>query len=87
MTESAAIAAVRERYGVPAHLHLRLLLRSDAGAEAWLLHAGEQLVGRIERPSTPLPGRALWTLYDAAGRALRGSEHPRHFDFSKLSQG
>jgi len=84
VTESAAIAAVRERYAVPADLRLRLLLRSDAGAEAWLLYAGEQLVGRIERPSTPLPDRALWTLYDAAGRAIRGAEHPRLFDFSKL---
>lgn len=76
--------ATHHRYAIPTELELRLICRSDSGAEAWGLWKGRQFCGRIERPGTPLPGRPPWGLYGANGELLQRDTHPRVFPYHRL---
>lgn len=72
-------------YPIPDGLSVRPLVNADSGAECLLLYrSGGVLAGRIERPALPLPGRRLWTLYDAAGRQLQAGDHPRNLNMAGL---
>lgn len=72
------------RYALPTELEPRLICSSESGAECWGLWSGGNFRGRIERPGTPLPGRLLWGLYDAAGQLLQRDVHPRVFPYHRL---
>lgn len=74
-------------HGIPARFCVRQLVAATDGAECLLLYrfGGGGLVGRIERPAVPLPGRHLWTLYDAAGRRIGAAERPEHFNYAGLN--
>lgn len=76
--------SIRERYGIPPELAIRPIVLGETGAECILLHHEGQLVGRIERGAVPLPGRLLWTMYDASGRKLFSADHPRNFNLRAL---
>lgn len=84
---ASAPATIRPApHGIPARFCVRQLVAAESGAECLLLYRfGGGLVGRIERPAVPLPGRHLWTLYDAAGRRIGAMERPEHFNYAALS--
>jgi hypothetical protein len=61
------VRALRERLKVPPDVTIGGLGLAEP-AVCYLFYRGGRLLGRLERPAKPLPGRRLWTLYGAEGQ-------------------